>query len=87
MLFGFNYNLSRNRRWLTHNGRGWGGEKMITGLALRWKHLLKYSTEHIIMELDWEFSHPAVLYFVENFKITVETAEMFGNPKLRFDYI
>ncbi|MGK3736519.1 MAG: hypothetical protein ACI90V_003361 [Bacillariaceae sp.] len=85
MLFGFSYNLFKNQRWLTHNGRGWGGEKMIVGLALRWKHVLKYSPEKI--GLDQEFSYPAVLWFVEEFKLAVENAEMYGNPKLKFDYI
>ena len=85
MLFGFSYYLLKNQRWLTHNSRGWGGERMIVGMALRWKHVLKYSPEKI--GLDHEFSYPAVLWFVDEFKRTVENAEMYGNSKLKFDYI
>lgn len=85
LLFGFTYCLSKHRRWLTHNARGWGGEKMVAGLALRWKHLLKYSPEQ--MGLDEEYSYPALMHLVEDFKIAVESVETYGNPTLQFEYI
>ncbi|KAL3906817.1 MAG: hypothetical protein SGARI_003830 [Bacillariaceae sp.] len=84
LIFGFTRYLSMHTRWLTHHGRKWGGESMISGLALRWKHMLQYSAKEL--ELDEEFSLPAVLCFLEEFQTTVESAEMYGDPPLRFDY-
>jgi hypothetical protein len=84
LLFGFTRYLAIHTRWLTHHGRGWGGEKMVDGLAGRWKRMLQYSARHL--ELDEEFSLPAVLCFLEEFKATVETAEMYGDPPLQFDH-
>ena len=81
VIFGFTYHLSRNSRWMTHHGRGWGGEKMVAGLAQRWKGLLKqHSSQHL--GLDLEFSYPAVTHFLEDFKKAVETFETYGDPQL-----
>jgi hypothetical protein len=85
MLFGFTYCLSKHPRWATQHGRGWGGEKMVAGIAMRWKHLLKYPT--IQLGMDEEFSYPALLHFLSDFKTFVESAEMYGDPKLQFNHI
>jgi hypothetical protein len=84
LLFGFTYYLAEYPRWLSQHGRGWGGEKMVTGLAMRWKHMLKHSAQELL--LDEEFSLPASLCLLDEFKTMVETAEMYGDPPLRFDY-
>jgi hypothetical protein len=84
MLFGFTYHLYRNPRWMTHHSRGWGGEKMVTGLTSQWKELMKHSTQ--TLGLDLEFSYPAVMYFLQDFKKKVERVETYGDPRLRFDY-
>jgi hypothetical protein len=85
VLFGFTYHLSRNSRWMIQHGRGWGGEKMVAGLALRWKDLLrKHSSQQL--RRDLEFSYPAVTHFLEDFKKAVERVETYGDSQLRFDY-
>jgi hypothetical protein len=84
LLFGFTYHLYRNPRWMTHHGRGWGGENILTGLALWWKDLLKQSAQELA--LDLEFSYPAVMHFLEDFKKSVESVEKYGDPRLRFVY-
>jgi hypothetical protein len=84
MLFGFTYYLAEHPRWVSQHGRGWGGEKMVAGLAMRWKHVLKHSAQELL--LDKEFSLPATLCLLDEFQMTVESAEMYGDPPLRFDY-
>jgi hypothetical protein len=84
LLFGFTYHLYRNPRWMTHHGRDLGGENILTGLALWWKDLLKQSAQELA--LDLEFSYPAVMHFVEDFKKSVESVEKYGDPRLRFEY-
>jgi hypothetical protein len=84
MMFGYSYHLYRNDWWMTHHGRGWGGEKMVVGLAFRWKELFKTSARHL--GLDEEFSYPAVRYFLEEFKRKVESVETYGEPPLTFEY-
>ena len=85
MLFGFTYHLSKHPRWLTHHGRAWGGEKMVANLGKNWKDLLKNSSTNQL-GLDDEFSLPAAIFFLEEFKTTVESAEMYGDPKLKFNF-
>jgi hypothetical protein len=84
LLFGFTYYLALHPHWMTHHARGWGGEKMVAGLASRWKQLLKYSPGQL--GLDKEYSYPALLCFLEEFKTKVEAADTNGDPKLQFDY-
>jgi hypothetical protein len=84
LLFGFTYYLAEYPHWLTQHGRGWGGEKMVSGLAMRWKHILKLSAQELW--LDEEFSLPATLCLLDEFRTMVESAEMHGDPPLRFDY-
>jgi hypothetical protein len=84
LLFGFTYHLSKHPHWMNHHARGWGGEKMVSGLASRWKQLLKCLPGQ--MGLDSEFSYPAVLCFLQEFKTTVENVNTNGDPKLQFNY-
>ncbi|KAG7342089.1 hypothetical protein IV203_007181 [Nitzschia inconspicua] len=84
MLLGFTYYLAEYPRWISHHGRGWGGEKMVAGLAMRWKHMLKYSARELL--LDEEFSLPATLCLLDEFQAAVESAEMYGDPPLLFTY-
>ena len=85
MLFGYTYHLWQNDRWMTHHGRGWGGEKMVAALALHWKRLLKLHSPKSL-GLDHEVSYPSVLWFLHNFKTTLESVEMYGDPPLIFKY-
>ena len=84
MLFGFTFHLHSNDWWMTHHGRGWGGEAMVARLARHWKQLLQNETSHL--GLDTEFSYPAVKYFLEDFKRKVEQVEMYGEPPMKFAY-
>lgn len=84
MLFGFTYYLAEYPRWISQHGRGWGGETMVAGLAMRWKHILKHSPHELL--LDEEFSLPATTCLLEEFRLMVESAEMYGDPALRFAY-
>ena len=80
MLFGFTYCLSKDCRWLGHNESCREREKIITGLDLRWKHVLRYSFKEL--GIDGEFSLPAVLHLVEAFKNTVKSGQRNGGPML-----
>jgi hypothetical protein len=84
LLFGFTFHLSNHPHWMNHHARGWGGEKMVSGLANKWKQLMRCLPGH--MGLDIEYSYPAVLCFLEEFKTTVESVNTYGDPKLQFDY-
>jgi hypothetical protein len=86
MMFGFTWCLATNPAWLTQHARGWKGEQMVSSLAIRWKNLLKYDSVQLGI-LDDEFSFPALICFLDNFKAAVESTETYGEPKMRFDYI
>jgi hypothetical protein len=58
---------------------------MVEGLATRFKNLLATKTPEEL-DLDEEFSFPAVLHLLEVFRATVESAPTYGDPKMVFKY-
>ena len=65
--------------------RGWGRQRMVEGLAIRWKNLLNNRTPEGL-GLDLEFSYPAVAALLHSFKQKVEHAPTFGDPPMIFKY-
>lgn len=85
MIFGFTWHLAQHPQWMTQHARGWRGELMVSSLAIRWRNLLKYDPAQIGIHDD-KFSLPALICFLDNFKTAVEKTEMYGDPKMVFDY-
>ena len=85
LLFGFTYEIWKNDYWMTHHARGWGGEKMISALGVRWNELLQQCTADDL-GLDTDISFPSLLWFLKTFKSTVEDVETYGDPKMIFNY-
>ena len=58
---------------------------MVSTLARHWRDLLQ---RHFPEELglDRDFSYPAVLAFLRNFKKQIESIDVFGSEPIRFDY-
>lgn len=77
--------LHRYRGWMYRLDRGLGRSKMVESLATRWKNLLSTKTP-IEMGLDTEFSFPAVMALLQDFKRVVEDAPTYGDPKMVFKY-
>lgn len=77
--------LYKYRGWMYRLDRGLGRSKMVESLATRWKNLLSTKSPEE-MGLDTEFSFPAVLTLLEDFKRVVEAAPTYGDPKVAFKY-
>lgn len=77
--------LRKYSGWMYILDRGLGRSKMVESLATRWKNLLSTRTPEEL-GLDTEFSYPAVLTLLQDFKRTVESAPTYGDPKMLFKY-
>jgi hypothetical protein len=77
--------LHKYRGWMYRLDRGLGRSKMVESLATRWKNLLSTKTP-MEMGLDEEFSFPAVMALLQDFKRTVESAPTYGDPKMVFKF-
>jgi hypothetical protein len=77
--------LHKHRGWMYRMDRGLGRSKMVESLATRWKNLLSTKTPEELA-LDPEFSYPAVLMLLQDFKRTVEAAPTYGDPRMLFKY-
>lgn len=84
-IFCFTFCLQQFCGWMYRMERGLGRSKMVEGLAIRWKNLLKTTTPEEL-GLDMEFSYPAVEALLQSFKVKIEMAPTFGDPKMIFQY-
>jgi hypothetical protein len=84
-LFSFTFTLNRFDGWLYRVDRGWGRQKLVEGVALRWKNLLKSHTPDEL-GIDEDFSFQAVLALLQIFKNKVESAPTFGDPQMVFKF-
>jgi hypothetical protein len=84
-IFCFTFCLKQFDGWMYRMERGWGRSRMVEGLATRWKNLLNSRTPHEL-GLDTEFSYPAVKTLLEIFKVKVELAPTYGDPRMVFKY-
>jgi hypothetical protein len=84
-LFSFTFTLNRFDGWLYRVDRGWGRQRLVEGVALRWKNLLKCHTPEEL-GIDEEFSFQAVLALLQIFKNKVDSAPTFGDPQMVFKF-
>ena len=86
-LFCFTYAIQRFDGWIhsTTNGE-FGRQKVVEGLALRWKNLLKERSPKDL-GIDEEFSYPAVIALLQTFKKNVESIRTWDEPRLVFRYM
>jgi hypothetical protein len=84
-LFCFTFTLQRFDSWMHHIERGWGRQRMVEGIAKRWKNLLCNRTPEEL-GLDTKFSYPAVVALLQSFKRKVESAPTHGDPSMKFKY-
>ena len=84
-LFSFTYALHKFDGWLYQMSRGLGRSKMVAGLATRWKNLFNSRTLEEL-NVDEEFSYPAIQALLQSFKKKVEAAPTFGDPRLFFSW-
>jgi hypothetical protein len=85
-LFCFTFILQRFDSWMRRIERGgWGRQRMVDGIAKRWKNLL-YNRTPEELGLDTNFSYPAVVALLQCFKRKVESAPTYGDPSMKFKY-
>jgi hypothetical protein len=84
-LFCFTFALKRFDSWMHRIERGWGRQRMVEGIAKRWKNLLNNRTPEEL-QLDTKFSYPAVIALLRSFKRKVESAPTHGDPSMKFKY-
>jgi hypothetical protein len=84
-IFCFTFALKKFPAWMHRMERACGRQKMVDGLALRWKNLLINRLPEEL-GLDSEFSYPAVITLLQDFKTKVESAPTFGDPQMVFKY-
>jgi hypothetical protein len=84
-LFCFTFTLHRFDSWMHRIERGWGRQRMVEGIAKRWKNLLSNRTPEEL-GLDTKFSYPAVVALLQSFKRKVESAPTYGDPLMKFKY-
>ena len=84
LLFGFSFAIKKYSLWMYRRERMRAREKMVAGLARHWRHLLRKHTP-AQLGLD-QFSYPALIAFLKDFKKQTESVEMFGDPCIKFVY-
>jgi hypothetical protein len=84
-IFCFTFCLKKFDGWMYRMERGWGRSRMVEGLATRWKNLLNSRTPQEL-GLDTEFSFLAVKTLLQSFKVKVELAPTYGDPRMVFKY-
>mmetsp|Transcript_619 Transcript_619/g.877 ORF Transcript_619/g.877 Transcript_619/m.877 type:complete len:520 (-) Transcript_619:127-1686(-) len=87
MLLAFTDSIKEHDVWMHDHEVGWGGEKMVVGLARTWKNMLSRTDEQL--GIDTEFSRPGVMALLEDFKTAVEGAHtIVGNaePQMKFSF-
>jgi hypothetical protein len=84
-IFSFTYAIHKFDAWTFRMDRGLGRSKMVAGLAMRWKNLFSVRTQEEL-NLDEEFSYPALLTLLQSFKAKVENAPTYGDPRMIFKY-
>jgi hypothetical protein len=85
LLFGFSFAIKKYSLWMYRRERMRARGKMVAGLARHWRHLLRKHTPEQL-GLDRDFSYPALLTFLNDFKKQTESVEMFGDPCIKFVY-
>ena len=85
LIFSFSFAMKKFSSWMHFPEFKRGLEKMVSTLARHWRDLLQ---RHFPEELglDRDFSYPAVLAFLRNFKKQIESIDVFGSEPIRFDY-
>ena len=84
-IFCITFALNRYDGWMHQQDSEWGRQKVVEGLALRWKNLLKFrAPEELGIDLD--FSYPAVLSLLLTFKHKVESLPTYDEPRMLFKY-
>ena len=84
-LFCFTFALNRYDGWMYRQDNDWGRQKVVEGLALRWKNLLKFRSPDEL-GIDRDFSYPAVLSLLLTFKRKVERLPTYDEPRMLFKY-
>ena len=85
-LFCLTFTLHRFDSWMHRVERGWGRQRMVEGIAKRWKNLL-YNRTPEDLGLDTKFSYPAVVALLQSFKRKVECAPTYGDPSMKFKFV
>ena len=84
LLFGFCFALRTYPEWTQHQCKtSQGRERMILALARHWRNLIE---NHLpaSLGLDEAFSYPAMRYFLYDFKMEIERADILGGEPLTF---
>jgi hypothetical protein len=85
VLFGFTFAVKMFSEWMFRYECQRKREKKIASLAKHWRKLLgKFKPEEL--GCDQEFSYPALLAFLEDFKRQTESIETFKQCPIKFDY-
>jgi hypothetical protein len=84
-IFSFTYALHKFDAWMLRMDRGLGRSRMVAGLAMRWKNLFSSRTPEEL-NIDDEFSYPALQLLLQSFKDKVESAPTWGDPGMIFKY-
>jgi hypothetical protein len=82
LLFSYTYTVKEFDVWM-HDNEGDMGE-FTKGLASIWKNLLKNSDENL--EIDAEYTKPALEEFLQQFKNKVESEEVNEYGEMKFKY-
>jgi len=82
LLFAYTFQLKSHDYWM-HDNEG-GMEVLTEELAEAWKDLLKNSDE--ALEIDVNYTKPAIGEMLGQFKEKVESVEFGYYPQLKFDY-
>mmetsp|Transcript_100169 Transcript_100169/g.150171 ORF Transcript_100169/g.150171 Transcript_100169/m.150171 type:complete len:356 (+) Transcript_100169:104-1171(+) len=84
-IFSFTYALHKFDAWMLRMDRGLGRSRMVAGLAMRWKNLFSSRTPEEL-NIDDEFSYPALQLLLQSFKAKVEGAPTWRDPRMIFKY-
>jgi hypothetical protein len=86
LLFGFTYALKKNTGWMFRLESPGRIEEIFSSLANHWRRLLgRYKPEEL--GYDREFSYPALLTFLEEFKRQAESNGKFYKYPIKFVYL
>lgn len=84
LLLGFTDVLNDYDVWMHDHEGGWGGEKMIAGLARMWRSALAKADADL--GIDPEFTRPGIVCFLQQFKDTVERIDTYDDPPMKFKF-